>query len=625
MDCKGLERNETLNEAQRFCRSRLRVFRDDGEILGAITLLVRLRRLTSLNGDLARRASLPDQRMTGAFHERFRRSPAVLHIVSTCQNLALGPLEAEILIVMIAAELGMIDLVHTIGTLQDVMNRKGEEALAVARALSNEATLVASETITVDDTNDRYSMASLELSRGVVEPLLRGVPAQPGWEVQSQNDLLQKAYPLFRELNERSEELDAGYHWFRGPRVKFSARDRKIEQLTKTMRRTLDRHSDWPISRINAGLSDPELQITFVLIGKEMGYLDSQHELFKGEGLARCVSFSVPCVSESIQYLRRNAALRSGGFIRVCGGPADPESHEDDSILMACEFELTAEFREKLGIVMTRRRRCSNAPRTPAVTPDALVLSEDVRFALDLVVSHARHRAVLFEEWGMLETVPYGKGMVVLFSGPPGVGKTACAESIAHRLDIPIIAANYAELESMWVGETEKNIARVFREATDAGALLLWDECDAMFYDRGTAFRNWEVRQVNVLLQEIERFEGVCVLSTNRKVTLDTALERRIALKVEFKRPDRDMRAQIWRKHIPKAMPLANDIEFERLAMPDMTGGEIKNAVLNAARIALARGPRECVRMSDFEKAIAMETQGRWSATGIRPIGFGVF
>jgi len=538
--------------------------------------------------------------------------------------VALEPTEVEILVILIASELGMIPVVHDIEDLQEAMGRRGAEGLAVARAMTEEAALVVSDTVTVDDSNDRYSQASFQLSREVLEPFLRGGPAaQPGWDVATQEDLLQKAYPLFRELNERSEELDGRFHRFRGPKTSLNARDRKIEQLTRAMRRSLDLHSDWPISRINACLADAELQIALVLIGKELGYLDAHHELFTGEGLARCASLRVPLVAESIQHLRRNATLRSTGLIRVCGGPGDAEAHEDDSVLMACEFELTGDFRQKLGITAARRqRRSRHQPRTPSVKPDALVLSDDVRFALDLIVGQTQHRSVLFEQWGMNETVPYGRGMTVLFSGSPGVGKTACAESIAHRLDMPIVTANYAELESMWVGETEKNIARVFRDATDARSVLFWDECDAMFFDRGSAFRNWEVRQVNVLLQEIERFEGVCILSTNRKVTLDAALERRIALKVEFKRPDREMRAQIWRRQIPKALPLAEGIDFERLASPDMTGGEIKNAVLNAARIALARDPKGRVAMGDFERAIAMETRGRWGTNGTRVIGF---
>ena len=215
-----------------------------------------------------------------------------------------------------------------------------------------------------------------------------------------------------------------------------------------------------------------------------------------------------------------------------------------------------------------------------------------------------------------LLSVPYGRGVTLLFSGPPGVGKTACAEATASRLRRDIIVADYAELQSCWVGQTEKNIVRIFRQAADDDAVLFWDEADGMFFDRDGASRSFEVRDVNVLLQELERFNGLCILSTNRKPTLDKALERRIAIKIEFEPPDRARRLEIWTVLIPAKLPLATDVSTANLAEHELTGGEIKNVVLNAARIALVRGPRSRVTAFDFDRAIAMETGARWSCKG---------
>jgi SpoVK/Ycf46/Vps4 family AAA+-type ATPase len=159
-------------------------------------------------------------------------------------------------------------------------------------------------------------------------------------------------------------------------------------------------------------------------------------------------------------------------------------------------------------------------------------------------------------------------------------------------------------------------------EARSQNAVLLWDEADAMFYDRDTAFRNWEVRDVNVLLQELERFQGVCVLATNRKITLDKALERRIMLKVEFERPDRIMRRRIWECLLPKKLPVARDVDLDELSGTDLSGGEIKNVILNAARAALERRARGPVERQDFLRAMEMETNGRWNLENQRPIGF---
>lgn len=184
------------------------------------------------------------------------------------------------------------------------------------------------------------------------------------------------------------------------------------------------------------------------------------------------------------------------------------------------------------------------------------------------------------------------------------------------------MVANYAEIQNCFVGQTEKNIVRIFREATEADAVLFWDEADAMFYDRDSAMRSWEVRDVNVLLQELERFPGVCILATNRKGTLDKALERRITLKIEFERPDRALRERIWRKTIPSGMPVGGDVDLRVLAEKDLTGGEIKNVVLNAARIALARNKKGPVGMADFEEALRLECSGQWSRKRNGQIGF---
>ena len=161
---------------------------------------------------------------------------------------------------------------------------------------------------------------------------------------------------------------------------------------------------------------------------------------------------------------------------------------------------------------------------------------------------------------------------------------------------------------------------KIFHKARQAEAVLFWDEADAMFYDRDSARYNWEVRDVNVLLQEIERFEGVCILATNRKSSLDPAFERRISAKVEFPRPDRILRRELWQKLLPKRMPLAEDVDIDRLSSNDLSGGEIKNVILNAARFACGRDDHARVSAFDFERALALEVQDRKTVN--RRIGF---
>jgi SpoVK/Ycf46/Vps4 family AAA+-type ATPase len=125
-----------------------------------------------------------------------------------------------------------------------------------------------------------------------------------------------------------------------------------------------------------------------------------------------------------------------------------------------------------------------------------------------------------------------------------------------------------------------------------------------------------------VLLTELEKYEGVCILATNRKVSLDPALERRISLKIEFDRPDRTERQQIWRRLIPEKLPLGGDVDVAALAEHDLSGGEIKNAVLNAARLALTRGATGPLTHADFKEAIRLEHDGRLRADSHPKIGF---
>ncbi|MDP6506734.1 MAG: AAA family ATPase, partial [Planctomycetota bacterium] len=336
-------------------------------------------------------------------------------------------------------------------------------------------------------------------------------------------------------------------------------------------------------------------------------------------GLARCVSESVPDVRVKIHFLRGGQNLRKRELIRPCGGQGHHSVTEDDSTLRFAEFELTDEFLDSVKV--KRQRQSQTRAKKSSLRFEQLVLSEDVRQSLDLAIAQVRHSKVLLDDWGIGEVFSYGRGVGLLFSGPPGVGKTASAKAMAHELGKPILVADYSAIQNCWVGETEKNIVRTFRQATQEEAVLFWDEADAMFYDRDLARAAWEIRDVNVLLQEIEKFEGVCILSTNRKISLDRALERRIAVKVEFHEPDRDQRKQIWEKLLPPKMPRENDVQAEELCDAELTGGEIKNAVLNAARFALARDPKGKVALSDFRKAIEKEEKGRWCKTAGK-IGF---
>jgi len=612
---------QIIEAAKRSCRGNAKPFVEEAELLESARVLFELRWgiVRDFEAEGEDEAVPLEKRARRRLHHRIRLSSSDLRLVGIFRQRRLNQVEQEILLLLVVSGLGMCRPADDAEDIQEALFRKGRSGLEVARALTEVGRLATSGLIAVGD-EDLPTETRITVSPSLIAAMLKGSVSPPTWRVRTQDELLDRSYLLIQKLRERAELLGAGgeaNYWSRDELPKLN---RTICRLFETLARTLARHPSWPLHRVNPSeLCPPSRLMLVALLGKELGFLSPAAELFSGAGLARCASESVPEVRHRLLLLRKDAALRQAGYIRVSGGYGDSTAVEDEATLMACEFELTQDFLDRIKI--KRRRRSSTTARSPQVKPKQLVLPESVRRALDLAIAQVRHGKILTEDWGVAETVPYGRSVTMLFSGPPGVGKTACAEAVAHELDRPILAVSYAEIQNCFVGETEKNIVRVFREAKNEEAVLFWDEADSMFYDRDSAYRNWEVRDINVLLMELERFEGLCVLSSNRKVVLDRALERRIAIKVEFEPPDRDLRKQIWKRLIPAKMPLARDVDLDQLSLEELTGGEIKNAILNAARTALARTPQGPVAMSDFAIAVQMEREGKWSEKS-DPIGF---
>lgn len=233
-----------------------------------------------------------------------------------------------------------------------------------------------------------------------------------------------------------------------------------------------------------------------------------------------------------------------------------------------------------------------------------VILPESTRQALDQTLVHVTRHDLIFNRWGLGERHPTGLALAFNFAGAPGTGKTICAEAIAHALGRRLLVVRYAEVESMWLGETPKNVAAVFRMAREENAVLLFDEADAIASRRSTAVDHAISREsnavINVLLQELERFNGVVIFATNLAANFDPAFERRIRTHVLFEMPGATEREQIWRVQMhPRLTPLADDVDFAALAQAyQVAGGDIRNAVLKAAMAAAAEpGP-------DSDKAI---------------------
>jgi len=251
---------------------------------------------------------------------------------------------------------------------------------------------------------------------------------------------------------------------------------------------------------------------------------------------------------------------------------------------------------------------------TPRRTFDDVVLPPSTYQQLDHALAQIRHHDLIFQQWGLGERHDTGLGLAFNFAGPPGTGKTICAEAIANALGKQLLVVRYAEMESMWVGETGKNVAAVFRMATEHDAVLFFDEADAIASRRFTSVQQGAQREmntvVNVLLRELDTFSGVMIFATNLAVNFDPAFERRIRTHILFELPGAAEREAIWRVQVhPRKTPLAPDVDFRALAERyEVAGGDIKNAVLKAAQMAAgeegAEQPRQ-IRQRHLEVGMA--------------------
>ena len=234
----------------------------------------------------------------------------------------------------------------------------------------------------------------------------------------------------------------------------------------------------------------------------------------------------------------------------------------------------------------------------PKVILDQVVLpNTDKQRILSVVERHDQYLQCR-RDWGFDDLIQYGRGVLMLFYGKPGTGKTMTAHAIAHRMGKRILNVDIPTFLDK--SDSDRFLPGLFREARMQDALLFFDECELLFGDR--SFGN---SIMTMLLTELERFEGVAVLATNLPQALDQALDRRILVKVRFPEPDRDSRLKIWRKHLPEKAPMASDVDLELLADRfEMAGGYIKNAVLMAVAEAVhTNGASPAITMAHLEKA----------------------
>ncbi|MBI2767716.1 MAG: ATP-binding protein [Chloroflexi bacterium] len=308
----------------------------------------------------------------------------------------------------------------------------------------------------------------------------------------------------------------------------------------------------------------------------------------------------------------REAALTGALLLVGCDeSPASAAAFAEEvraPLMLACRETPPGLDRKHGRIVVDRPRwRVPDAPVPSAASVPLGELAQriDARATWDDIVLpahhlqtlreiglHLRHADRVFGEWGLATKSARGLGISALFAGPSGTGKTMAAEVLANDVGRELYRVDLSTVVSKYVGETEKNLRRVFDAAEDAGVILLFDEADALFGKRSEV-RDSHDRYANIevsyLLQRMESFAGLAILTTNMKQALDPAFLRRLRFVVQFPFPDARQRAEIWERTFPPALP-RRAIDVERLSQLNVAGGSIRNIALNASFFAAADG-----------------------------------
>jgi hypothetical protein len=275
------------------------------------------------------------------------------------------------------------------------------------------------------------------------------------------------------------------------------------------------------------------------------------------------------------------------------------------------EIQLGTPLAQALWQGCRQHSRCGLDHLAQRIAPhagwDDLVLPREQKAMLRDISRQVRHRATVYETWGFAEKSERGLGISALFAGESGTGKTMAAEVLAGDIHLDLYRIDLSSVVSKYIGETEKNLERLFSAAEASGAILLFDEAEALFGKR-SAVKDSHDRYANIelayLLQRMESYRGLSILTSNMKAALDTAFLRRIRFVVQFPFPDVAQRCEIWQRVFPEGLPRA-ELQTDQLARLHVAGGNIRNIAMNAAFLAAEKGDPLC--MSDLAHAARME------------------
>ncbi len=246
---------------------------------------------------------------------------------------------------------------------------------------------------------------------------------------------------------------------------------------------------------------------------------------------------------------------------------------------------------------------------------DELVMRKSEKEIIRRACNQIKYKHIVYDKWGMDKRILYGRGLSMLFTGPPGTGKTMAAQVVASELGLEIYKVDLSKVISKYIGESEKNLGEVFESAKRSNVILLFDETDALFGKR-TEVKDSHDKNANVetsyLLQKMEEYNGITIMTTNFIENIDKAFFRRINYVIHFTFPDEKLRKEIWIKMFPKETPVSKDVDFDFLSKNfEIAGGNIKNVVLTATFMAASESSE--IKMCHIIKALEyeMKKQGK--------------
>lgn len=260
------------------------------------------------------------------------------------------------------------------------------------------------------------------------------------------------------------------------------------------------------------------------------------------------------------------------------------------------------------------------SPTVPRYSFRDLILSAKTLDELETIVHAQQNWKKVFESWGLGKVLKDKKNLFVNLYGAPGTGKTMAAHAIADALGQKLICVNYADIESKYVGETSKNLARLFDDPQNAGHIIFFDEADALLSKRVTDMTSANDVSVNqtrsVLLTLLNTYDGMVIFATNFIKNYDVAFLRRIQFHVQFELPNAELRLRLWQMYIPEEMPTDADLTYLADICNGLSGSDISTVVLKAA-LKAARTSGNIVRQSDFEEAIMTLKNSQAANSGV--------